>query len=97
MITFPIRSQVCQIFPKQNFRLPRDQTQNRKAIEAVKPHLPANISFFEMEAANVQFLPIHLTVTAAVEADANFIRKKGLLVNKVVIPQPRPEILEDKI
>jgi len=36
-------------------------------------------------------------VTAAVEAGANFIRKKGLLVNKVVIPQPRPEILEDKI
>jgi microcompartment protein CcmL/EutN len=36
-------------------------------------------------------------VTAAVEAGANFIRKKGLLVNKVVIPQPRPEVLEDRI
>lgn len=36
-------------------------------------------------------------VNAAVEAGAIFIRKKGLLVNKVVIPQPRPEILDDKI
>jgi microcompartment protein CcmL/EutN len=36
-------------------------------------------------------------VTAAVEAGAEFIRSKGLLVNKVVIPQPRPEVLEDKI
>ncbi len=36
-------------------------------------------------------------VTAAVEAGANYIRNKGLLVSKVVIPQPRQEILEDKI
>jgi microcompartment protein CcmL/EutN len=36
-------------------------------------------------------------VTAAVEAGAAFIRNKGLLVNKVVIPQPRPEVLEDRI
>jgi microcompartment protein CcmL/EutN len=36
-------------------------------------------------------------VTAAVEAGADFIRNKGLLVNKVVIPQPRPEVLEDRI
>lgn len=36
-------------------------------------------------------------VTAAVEAGADYIRDKGLLVNKVVIPQPREEILRDKI
>ncbi|MFQ5752518.1 MAG: BMC domain-containing protein, partial [bacterium] len=36
-------------------------------------------------------------VTAAVEAGAEYIRNKGLLVNKVVIPQPREEILQDKI
>lgn len=36
-------------------------------------------------------------VTAAVEAGAEFIRGKGLLVNKVVIPQPRPEVLDDRI
>lgn len=36
-------------------------------------------------------------VTAAVQAGAEFIRNKGLLVNKVVIPQPRPEVLEDRI
>ncbi|KPJ90914.1 MAG: propanediol utilization protein, partial [Gemmatimonas sp. SG8_17] len=33
----------------------------------------------------------------AVEAGAAHIRHKGLLVNKVVIPQPRAEILRDKI
>jgi len=36
-------------------------------------------------------------VTAAVEAGAEYIRYKRLLVNKVVIPQPRHEILQDKI
>jgi len=36
-------------------------------------------------------------VEAAVEAAADAIRAKGLLVQKVVIPQPRSEILEDKI
>lgn len=36
-------------------------------------------------------------VRAAVEAGADYIRNKGLLVNKVVIPQPREEILRDKI
>lgn len=36
-------------------------------------------------------------VTAAVDAGAEYIRHKGLLVNKVVIPQPRHEILQDKI
>ncbi len=36
-------------------------------------------------------------VNAAVEAGANYIRHKGLLVNKVVIPHPREEILQDKI
>ncbi|MFQ5603801.1 MAG: BMC domain-containing protein [bacterium] len=36
-------------------------------------------------------------VTSAVEAGAEYIRSKGLLVNKVVIPQPRSEILQDKI
>lgn len=36
-------------------------------------------------------------VTAAVEAGAHYIRNKGLLVNMVVIPQPRKEILQDKI
>ena len=36
-------------------------------------------------------------VTAAVEAGADYVRSKGLLVSKVVIPQPREEILRDKI
>ncbi len=36
-------------------------------------------------------------VTSAVEAGADYIRQKGLLVNKVVIPQPCAEILQDKI
>jgi microcompartment protein CcmL/EutN len=36
-------------------------------------------------------------VTAALDSAAEFIRGKGLLVDKVVIPQPRPEILRDKI
>jgi microcompartment protein CcmL/EutN len=36
-------------------------------------------------------------VTSAVEAGADYIRNKGLLVNKVIIPQPREEILQDKI
>jgi len=36
-------------------------------------------------------------VTAAVEAGADYIAAKGLLVNKVVIAQPREEILQDKI
>ena len=63
-----------------------------------------------VKAANVQLLQIHLAMAiggkgyvtmtgevAAVEAGADFIRNKGLLVNKVVIPQPRPEVLEDRI
>lgn len=36
-------------------------------------------------------------VTAAVEAGAEFIKSKGVLVSKVVIPNPRKEILQDKI
>lgn len=36
-------------------------------------------------------------VTSAVEAGAECIQNKGLLVNKVIIPQPREEILHDKI
>ena len=36
-------------------------------------------------------------VTAAVDAGARLIAKKGLLVNKVVIPQPRPELLSEMI
>ncbi len=36
-------------------------------------------------------------VDAAIDAAADFIRDKGLLVDKVVIPQPRQEILRDKI
>ena len=36
-------------------------------------------------------------VTAAVEAGAAAIGRKGLLVNKVVIPQPRPELLNEMI
>jgi microcompartment protein CcmL/EutN len=36
-------------------------------------------------------------VTAAVEAGAQQIGRKGLLVNKVVIPQPRPELLNEMI
>lgn len=36
-------------------------------------------------------------VTSAVEAGAQAIARKGLLVNKVVIPQPRPELLNEMI
>ena len=36
-------------------------------------------------------------VTAAVDAGADYIKSKGLLVDKVVIPQPRKEILQDKL
>ncbi len=36
-------------------------------------------------------------VNAAIDAAADFIRDKGLLVDKVVIPQPCQEILRDKI
>lgn len=36
-------------------------------------------------------------VTAAVEAGAQMIGRKGLLVNKVVIAQPRPELLNEMI
>lgn len=36
-------------------------------------------------------------VTAAVEAGARMIGRKGLLVNKVVIAQPRPELLNEMI
>ncbi len=36
-------------------------------------------------------------VRSAVEAGAQAIAKKGLLVNKVVIPQPRPELLTEMI
>lgn len=36
-------------------------------------------------------------VRSAVEAGAQSIAKKGLLVNRVVIPQPRPELLREMI
>jgi microcompartment protein CcmL/EutN len=36
-------------------------------------------------------------VRSAVEAGAQVIARKGLLVNKVVIPQPRPELLSELI
>ncbi|RMH62795.1 MAG: BMC domain-containing protein [Calditrichaeota bacterium] len=36
-------------------------------------------------------------VTAAVEAGVAYIREKGMLVQKVVIPHPRKEIVQDKI
>jgi microcompartment protein CcmL/EutN len=36
-------------------------------------------------------------VRSAVEAGAQSIARKGLLVNKVVIPQPRPELLNEMI
>ncbi|TKB56562.1 BMC domain-containing protein [Ferrimonas aestuarii] len=36
-------------------------------------------------------------VTAAVEAGVNQVKHKGLLVEKVVIPQPRKEVLEGKV
>ncbi len=37
------------------------------------------------------------SVRAAVEAGAQAIARKGLLVNRVVIPQPRPELLAELI
>ena len=36
-------------------------------------------------------------VQSAVEAGAQMVAKKGLLVNKVVIPHPRPELLTEMI
>ena len=36
-------------------------------------------------------------VTAAVEAGAQVIGRKGLLVNKVVIAQPRQELLSEMV
>jgi microcompartment protein CcmL/EutN len=36
-------------------------------------------------------------VTSAVNTGASYVAQKGLLVNKVVIPQPRPEILKEYI
>jgi microcompartment protein CcmL/EutN len=36
-------------------------------------------------------------VTSAVESGAQVIARKGLLTNKVVIPQPRPELLNEMI
>ncbi len=36
-------------------------------------------------------------VTSAVEAGAKVIADRGLLVNKIVIPQPRPELLSEMI
>ena len=36
-------------------------------------------------------------VTSAVDAGARIIGEKGLLVNKVVIPRPRPELLSEMI
>jgi microcompartment protein CcmL/EutN len=36
-------------------------------------------------------------VSSAVEAGAQMVGKKGLLVNKVVIPNPRPELLREMI
>jgi microcompartment protein CcmL/EutN len=36
-------------------------------------------------------------VTSAVEAGAKVISDRGLLVNKIVIPQPRPELLSEMI
>ncbi|GAC22259.1 BMC domain-containing protein [Paraglaciecola arctica] len=37
------------------------------------------------------------SVTAAIEAGAAYIKDKGVLVEKVIIPQPRQEILRDKV
>ncbi len=36
-------------------------------------------------------------VTAAVDAGTDYIKDKGVLVERVVIPQPREEILRDKV
>jgi microcompartment protein CcmL/EutN len=36
-------------------------------------------------------------VESAVEAAARIVAEKGLLVNKVVIPHPRPELLTEMI
>ena len=36
-------------------------------------------------------------VTSAIEAGAQMVGRKGLLVNKVVIPNPRPELLREMI
>jgi microcompartment protein CcmL/EutN len=36
-------------------------------------------------------------VEAAVDAAAQVVGQKGLLVNKVIIPRPRPELLNEMI
>jgi microcompartment protein CcmL/EutN len=36
-------------------------------------------------------------VEAAVAAAADIVGRKGMLVNKVVIPSPRPELLNEMI
>jgi microcompartment protein CcmL/EutN len=36
-------------------------------------------------------------VESAIEAGAQVVGQKGMLVNKVVIPRPRPELLNEMI
>jgi microcompartment protein CcmL/EutN len=36
-------------------------------------------------------------VSAAIDAGAQVVGQKGMLVNKVVIPHPRPELLNEMI
>jgi microcompartment protein CcmL/EutN len=36
-------------------------------------------------------------VEAAIDAGARIVGQKGMLVNKVVIPHPRPELLNEMI
>jgi microcompartment protein CcmL/EutN len=36
-------------------------------------------------------------VQSAIEAGAQMVAQKGMLVNKVVIPRPRPELLTEMI
>src|SRR6516225_3072818 len=57
-----------------------------------------------VKAANIQLIEIRVTMTgnvaavqAAVDAGAQVVGQKGMLVNKVVIPHPRPELLNEMI
>src|SRR5450756_974067 len=57
-----------------------------------------------VKTANVQLIEIRVAMTgdvaavqSAVDAAAQVVGQKGMLVNKVVIPHPRPELLNEMI
>ncbi len=75
------------------------------AVEAADASLKAaDVRILQMHLAMAIGGKAYYTITGeteavreAVNAAADYIRTKGLLVNKVVIPQPRREIVIDKV